>query len=119
MGSVHIIKRGDNAPSLSDTIRDSNGAVPNLVGATVYFHYVETLDGVTPKTGATVNTKTVTIVSASSGDIRVDFTSADTATAKRYIGEYEVRNGVARETFPNAPYDWVEVLVVQDLADGA
>lgn len=115
--SLHIIKRGDNNPSLLFDLERSDSSVPNLTGATVSFHYVETTNGITAKAGATVATKACTIVDAAGGTVRVDFTSADTAAAKRFIGEFEVRNGTARETFPNTPNDWVEILMPGDLAD--
>lgn len=117
--STHYISRGDSGPSMAKQLLAPGGG-PQPLSGTVYFHYWETLDGVTKKAGTSTVSKTCTVVNAANGDVRVDFLTSDfTTVGKRYIGKFEMVNGATRLTFSNLPNDFVHIEVTEDIADGA
>lgn len=96
------IKKSDRLPALVDTLREPNGSVADLTGATVRF----IMRGPTTKSG------NGSIVGAATlGQARYDWASGDTDTPGLYIGEWEVTySGSRKETYPNGQYLGIRVL---------
>jgi hypothetical protein len=111
--ATYVVKKGDTAPVVSDTLEDSTGAVVNLTGATVKFH-MATWDrqtvlvngtAVGPSGGAFDTT----------GYVQYQWQAGDVATAGTYRGEWEVTfAGGVKETWPND--GWAVVYIPADLA---
>jgi len=90
------IKRGDTSPSIQSILKDAAGVAIDLTGATVSLH-MKAVGESTLKID-----EAMTIVNATSGVVRYDWSSSDTNTAGTYYVEFEVTkadNSV--ETFPN------------------
>ena len=90
------IKKGDTSPSIQSTLKDSAGVAVDLSGATVKIH-MKAIGASTLKVD-----EAMTVVNATSGIVRYDWSSSDTDTSGTYYVEFEVTkadNSV--ETFPN------------------
>lgn len=101
------IKQNDTGPSLLVTLKDGDGNVINLTGATVRFHMVD-LSGNTKVDSAMV------VVTAPSGLVRYNWLAADTNTPGTYYAEFEVTySDLSIETFPNT--DNVAIVITPEL----
>ena len=90
------IKKGDTSPSIQSTLKDSAGVAVNITGSTVKIH-MKAVGSSSLKVD-----QTMTIVDASGGVVKYDWSSSDTDTVGTYYVEFEVTkadNSV--ETFPN------------------
>lgn len=99
------ITQGDTGPNLVSTLRDSNGDVVNLTGATVRFL-------MTARGGSTlkVNGSASIVGDATGGVVSYAWQSADTDTAGDFNAEFEVTfSGGAKQTFPNSRYLRIQV----------
>jgi hypothetical protein len=103
------IKSNDRLPSIQAAFATAGAAV-NLTSATSVKFIMKTATGNTVK----VNTPAV-IVDATTGVVRYDWLSADTATPGSYIAEWEVTwGGGKKQTFPTGTYHTVDVLADLD-----
>lgn len=93
------IKAKDLMPSLSAQITN-NGSPVNLTGLTVTFRY----GPADPRSPTAGRDKSVVIVNAVQGQVRVDWTGSDTYPAGAYKGEFTILNGSSPYTFPPAGY---------------
>lgn len=102
------IKRNDTAPPFRAILKDGDGDIVNVTGATVRFH-------MNKRDGTAVVNAAATINSATAGDVEYNWDAADTALAGIYNAEFEVTYAnTTVETFPNKGYE--EVRVTEDLA---
>lgn len=98
------IKKGDTAPVIVATLKDSAGAPINLTGASVRFR-MRLLLGTVLKVDAAV-----TIVDALAGTVSYQWALADTDTAGTYLVEWQITYaGGAVQTVPNASFNQVRV----------
>ncbi len=103
------IKRGDRLPKLQATLKNPDGSVVDLTGATVKFRMF-------PAGGATAKVDGDGAIegAATQGNVSYSWQGGDTDTAGEFNGEWEVTfNSGLAETFPN--YDYMKILVVPDL----
>lgn len=104
------VKQGDLRPTVDYQLRDGNGAVVDLTGASVKF--MMWLPGATT---AKVNTAGTIIGAATNGQVRYTWVGTDTDTIGDYIAEFQVTfSGGFIETFPN--WEWLKVRVLDDIA---
>ena len=90
------IKKGDTSPSIQSTLKDASGTAVDIAGATVKIH-MKALGSSVLKVD-----QTMTIVNASGGIVKYDWTASDTDTVGTYYVEFEVtRADSSIETFPN------------------
>jgi len=90
------IKKGDTSPSIQSTLKDASGTAVDIAGATVKIHMKAVGSSVLKVD------QTMTIVNASGGIVKYDWTAPDTDTVGTYYVEFEVTyfdNTI--ETFPN------------------
>ena len=106
---VFYIKQGDTSPYLQVTLKDGDGAVVNLTGATAVF-------SMRRGGSTTVSEQSATVVSpATAGVVRYTWGASDTATPGMYEGEFEVTfSGGEIQTYPNAGY--IEINVLEQIA---
>lgn len=99
------IKRNDLVPELNVALKDKEGAVVNLTGASVQFH-MRAAGASTLKVDAAA-----TLVTAASGTCKYTWVAANTDTAGDFEGEFEVTySGGNIETFPTDGYIRIRVL---------
>lgn len=98
------IKQGDTSPNLNAVLKDGNGQVIDLTGATITFR----MSPINSET-LTVN-KLASIASAQDGSVTYGWQSSDTSAVGSYYAEFEVlaANGTV-ETFPNKGYVRIEI----------
>lgn len=102
------MKRNDLLPEINATLRDANGTVVDLTGASLEFHMFTTA-------GASKVNTTATIVSAAAGTVKYTWVGTDTDTAGEYNAEWEVTFASTKpQTFPNSGH--TTVTIVADLA---
>jgi hypothetical protein len=90
------IKKGDTSPSIQSILKDSAGVAVNITGATVKLH-MKAVGSSSLKVD-----QTMTIVDASGGIVKYDWSSSDTDTVGTYYVEFEVTKADSSvETFPN------------------
>lgn len=100
------IKQNDTSPSLEATLKDGNGTVIDLTGATVNFHMRQI-----GKTTVKVDASATVSSPATSGVVEYQWTASDTDTIGVFQGEFEVTYSTgAIETFPNGSYIAIEIL---------
>lgn len=104
------VKQNDVRPTLDYQLRDGNGAVVDLTGASVKFMMY--LPGAaSPK----VNAAGTIIGAATNGQVRYTWTGTDTDTIGDYIAEFQVTfSGGFVETFPN--WEHLKVRILDDIA---
>lgn len=85
---VFSLKRGDSRPALKVTVKEADGDLVDLTGATVTFHLARARDGL-----AKTLAGSVTVESAVDGTVRYDWAAADTAEAGDFQGEFRVDYG--------------------------
>jgi len=106
---MFYIKQNDTSPAIQATLKDVDGNVVDLSGATVRFH-MRKQGSTTAKVDAAA-----TIVDDVGGIVRYNWTSANTDTVGTYQAEFEVTYvDDTVETFPNATY--LKVKVIDDIA---
>lgn len=106
---MFYIKQNDTSPAIQATLKDVDGNVVDLSGATVRFH-MRKQGSTTAKVDAAA-----TIVDDVGGIVRYNWTSANTDTVGTYQAEFEVTySDDTVETFPNATY--LKVKVIDDIA---
>ena len=104
------IKQNDTLPVLRATLKDANGNVVNLTGATVIFSM-----RVRPAGTVKVNGTSATINNAVLGDVQYLWTAANTNTADRYEGEFQVTySDSSVQSFPNNTY--IAITITDDVA---
>lgn len=102
------IKKNDTVPVLEAILKDSDGVVVDVTGASIRFH-MATIGG-TLKVDDTGS-----VVDGSAGHVRYEWIAADTDTAGTYLAEWEVTYPNSTiETFPSDGYFEIEIL--SDLA---
>lgn len=110
MNAIFYIKEGDRLPAITGTVRDGDGNIVSLAGATAKFIMSKTPGG-TP----VVNAAASIIAPATGGRVTYAWTALDTATAGTYYAEFEITfPGGVLETFPNGGY--ITVIIGTDLA---
>ena len=109
MAEKFYIKQNDTKPVLRAKLLDSAGNVVNITGATVVFS-MRVRPGGTTK----VDKQACTINTAVLGDIQYAFSAANTNTADRYEGEFQVTySDSSVQTFPNNTY--IDITVTDDV----
>lgn len=110
MATTFYMTRGDLLPELTATLQDADGVAVNLANAQAIEFHMTPVGSSTPK----VNT-TATFVDKPAGQVKYTWAGADTDTAGRYYGEFEVEwPGPLTETFPNA--ERILIIVQEQLA---
>ena len=101
------IKRNDTAPNLAGVLKDADGNVKDITGATVRFHMLDKDDNTIVDAAATNSVP-------SAGRVYYPWDAADTATAGGFRAEFEVTytDGTI-ETFPNTGY--IPIRIYEDL----
>lgn len=90
------LKQNDTSPSIQATLKDASGSAVDISGATVKFH-MKSIDGTLKIDEA------ATVVNASGGVVKYDWTSADTDVVGTYYAEFQVSYAdLTVETFPNS-----------------
>lgn len=103
------VKQGDLLPELTAILKDADGNIVDLTGATsAEFHMVPVGGGV-----AKVNA-TATIVDPPAGEVKYTWQGTDTDTVGDFYAEFEVTWVGKTETFPNDGH--LVLRVVDDLA---
>jgi len=98
------IKQNDTSPAIRATLRDGDGDVINLDGATVRFH-MRPIGSTTVKVDAAG-----TVIAPAGGIVQYSWSEEDTDTVGAYQAEFEVTyTGGNVETFPNDGYIRVEI----------
>jgi len=107
---VFFIKQNDTTPALEAFLQDGRGRAVSLTGATVVFHMRLASD-----LSAKITDGTTSVVKATKGQVKFDFSASNTDTPGIYQGEFQVTfsNGDI-ETFPND--DYIKVIMVDDVA---
>lgn len=107
---VFEIKRGDTAPAITDTLKDSEGNVVDLTSAASLKFIMSDADG-NEKVNASAS-----FVSRSDGTVLYNWSAGDTDTVGGYRAEWQVTwsDGTV-QTFPAGSYRRVKVY--QDLGD--
>lgn len=91
------IRKDDTLPLIEATLQDADGVTVDLSGATVKFQ-MRARGSATSK----VDSAATVVAPATSGVVRYTFVAADTDTAGRYVGSFEVTfSAGVIETFPN------------------
>lgn len=102
------IKRDDTSPLFRAILKDGDGVVVDVTGATVRFHMKDQSGAIKVDAAAVVN-------DGPTGDVQYAWAVGDTDTAGFYDSEFEVTYSGGRvETFPN--YSYTTVHVYEDLA---
>jgi 5-hydroxyisourate hydrolase-like protein (transthyretin family) len=101
------IKRNDTSPFLAGVLKDADGNVKDLSGATVRFHMVD-------KDETTIVDTAAVVTNATAGRVKYEWVAADTATSGGFRGEFEVTYSDATiETYPNTGY--IPIRIYEDL----
>lgn len=105
MALKFFIKQNDTSPALRATLKDSNGNIQNISGATITFQ-MRSASSSTYKINGSAS-----IADAGGGVVEYEWQSGDTDTAGFYQAEFEVTyfDG-KKETFPNVGNIYVEVV---------
>lgn len=104
-----FLKSADTSPAIAYQLKDGNGVVVTLTGATVKFMMWA------PGAAAAKINAAATITDAALGKVSYTPTAGNTDTPGDYLAEWQVTfSGGAIETFPNS--DHLKVRVLQDLA---
>lgn len=117
MAEVFTLKARDTLPVLTVTLRNPDGAVTDLTGATSVSLHVRTNQGAFTRTMTVDGSPTL-------GTVKYAWVAGDWAAGqlpvltfpdtKFYPIEYEVLGGTSPMTFPNTGHDWL--CIVGDLA---
>ena len=104
-----FIKQNDDRPTLDVALQDDRGRPTDISSATVVFHMRNTADD-----SVKINGSSVTILSATRGEVRYTFTTSNTDTAGNFQAEFQVTfSGGTIETFPNDGY--IDVIITDDV----
>jgi hypothetical protein len=90
------IKRTDLLPELTAILKDADGNVVDLTGATSAEFHMTPVGSSTPKVDATA-----TIVDPPAGEVKYTWAGTDTDTAGDFYAEFEITFTGKTETFPN------------------
>ena len=104
-----FMKRNDDQPTLDVALRDDKNRPVDVTGATVLFHMRNTADDTTKISGGSV-----TVLSASKGEVRDSWSTSNTNTAGNFEAEFQVtfaEGGV--QSFPNDGY--IDVIITEDV----
>lgn len=102
------IGRNDTAPPITATLRDGNGVVVDLTGATVRFHMRDS-------SGTVKVNALATVVTPSQGAVRYNWTAPDTDQGGFFDAEWQVTFADStRRTFPNPGK--TRVIITGDIA---
>ena len=103
------MKTNDTSPAIEAVLKDGNGTVVSLIGASVNFHM-----RAIGATDETVNGE-ATVSDADGGVVYYQWNSVDTGVVGSFEGEFEVTYaGGEKETFPNNRH--IEIEFTEDLA---
>ena len=98
------LKQGDTTSVLNRTLRDADGNVVDVTGATIVFSMMNSAGTVK------VNLQSASIVTAAQGAVRYTWASADVDTVGTYRGEFKVTySGGGIQRFPNDSYIVIEI----------
>lgn len=103
-----VIKQNDTSPAILATLKEGDGTLIELSGATVRFHM--------RKLGSSTVTvdAAATIYDVDLGQVSYAWQAGDTASVGLYEAEFEVTNTDGTvETFPNGSY--ISVNVIDDI----
>jgi hypothetical protein len=104
-----VMKTGDTATVLTSTLRDGNGVVVNLTGATVKLNMRKAGSRLVKVSAAG------TVVTPLLGAVSYTWVAADVDEPGLFNAEWEVTfSGGAKETFPNGRY--LKVLFTEQIA---
>jgi hypothetical protein len=102
--ATFIIKRGDTLPALPVQLRNPDGSVPNLAGATVLFKMSDR------QSGALLISRAAAIVDLPTASVTFTWLAGDTVTAGLFSGEFQVTFvGGAIATYPNQGFLTVSI----------
>jgi hypothetical protein len=109
--SNFVIKQNDLSPSIQTQLLDGNGDAVDITGNLgVTFHMRMAIDPF-----SVIIDEAATVVDATTGTVRYDWSSGDTDTNGVYQAEFEVIYADSKlETFPNDGY--ITVNVIDDIA---
>jgi len=104
-----FVKQNDTSPKLAATLKDGNGQVVDVTGASVRFHMARM------NSNTAVVDAAGTVTNGGAGAVEYAWTPSNTANVGTYRGEFEVTfpSGLV-ETYPNAGY--VSIQVTDDIA---
>ncbi len=92
------MRQGDTKPDIEVTLKDGDGVVVNVAGASIEFHMKNAAGTVVIATGS------VTLTDGANGVVTYPWQDGDTATAGLFEAEFEVSyaGDAGVETFPNS-----------------
>jgi hypothetical protein len=101
---MFYIKQNDTSPAIRVIVKDADGVVINVTGASVMFHMTE-IGSSTPAVDAAG-----AVVDGTAGVIEYQWETGDTADAGNYNAEFQVTYVDSTiETFPNNTYIKVKI----------
>lgn len=101
--TTFYIKQGNTLPVITATLMDQYGNVPNLTGASVYFHMTNAFYGNAVNAPAT-------IVNPTAGQVSYTWQTGDTNNTGTYSYEwYVVFASGAQETYPQGYWNTVQI----------
>ena len=99
-----FVKQNDTSPKLAATLKDGNGQVVDVTGASVRFHMAK-LNSSTVITDASA-----TVTNGSAGTVEYAWTASDTASIGTFRGEFEVTFSTGLiQTYPNSGYISIQI----------
>ncbi len=103
MSDTFFIKRNDTSPIFRVILKDGDGVVVDVTGATIRFHMFDQDKVVKVDAAAVIN-------NGANGDVQYEWGASDADTAGFFDSEFEVTFSTGRvETFPNYAYQRVHI----------
>ena len=99
-----FVKQNDTSPKLAATLKDENGQIVHVTGASVKFHMAKLSNS------SVITDASATVTNGSAGKVEYAWSASDTASIGTFRGEFEVTfpTGLV-ETYPNSEYISIQI----------